>query len=107
EQRAMSHYLLPLMVKWTRYDRFDAGPNAIAAVRRGSREGSLIDAGSDPDFIKLVLGAMRGGNTVEHDGNRLEAVSTGAFASMPLPAVDTIAAPNREQSNTTVIVDAT
>ena len=36
---------------------------------------------------------------------RLEALPTSAFRQMPLPAADKIIVPNREQSNTTVIVD--
>ena len=38
--------------------------------------------------------------------HRLEALPTSAFKQMPPPAPDKITAPNREQSNTTVIVDA-
>ena len=36
---------------------------------------------------------------------RLEALPTSAFKQMPPPAADKITVPNREQSNTTVIVD--
>jgi maltose alpha-D-glucosyltransferase/alpha-amylase len=46
ERQQTSRYQLPLMVKWTRFDRSAPAPaHAIAAVRRGSREGTLIDAG--------------------------------------------------------------
>ena len=76
-------------------------------MRRGPREGTLIDAGTDPEFITLLLHAMHAGETIERDGQRLEAQPTSAFKEMPLPVPDKIAAPNREQSNTTVIVDAT
>ena len=61
----MSRYLLPLTVKWTRFDRAVApAANAVAAIRRGSREGTLIDAGGDQDFIKALLGAMHAGDSI-------------------------------------------
>ena len=107
EQQSTSRYLLPLMVKWTRFDRSGAIPtNAIAAVRRGRQEGTLIDAGSDQEFITLLLRMMHTGDTVEGDGHRLEALPTSAFKQMPPPAPDKVTAANREQSNTTAIVDA-
>jgi maltose alpha-D-glucosyltransferase/alpha-amylase len=49
---------------------------------------------------------MHSGETVEGDGHRLEAVPTGTFKQMPAPAPHKIASANREQSNTTAIVDA-
>jgi maltose alpha-D-glucosyltransferase/alpha-amylase len=107
EQQVMSRYLLPLTVKWTRLDR--AAPpsaNAVAAVRRGAREGTLIDAGDDQDFITILLRAMHAGASIAQADWRLECSPTTAFAQMPGPMVDKIAVPNREQSNTTVIVDA-
>jgi maltose alpha-D-glucosyltransferase/alpha-amylase len=107
EQQSTSRYLLPLMVKWTRFDRSGAIPaNAIAAVRRGRQEGTLIDAGSDQEFVTLLLRMMHTGDTVEGDGHRLEALPTGTFKQMPPPAPDKVTASNREQSNTTAIVDA-
>jgi maltose alpha-D-glucosyltransferase/alpha-amylase len=102
-----SRYQLPLMVKWTRFDRAaDAPANAIAAVRRGPREGTLIDAGGDPEFVALLLRIMQSGKTIEHDKQRLEARPTSAFKELPPLAADKITIPNREQSNTTAIVDA-
>src|SRR5262249_19379270 len=37
-----ANYLLPLTIKWTRLDRERQNPSALAAVRRGPREGSLL-----------------------------------------------------------------
>jgi maltose alpha-D-glucosyltransferase/alpha-amylase len=71
-QPTTSRYLLPLMTKWTRFDRSGAIPaHAIAAVRRGRQEGTLIDAGSDQEFVTLLLRMMHTGDTVEGDGHRL------------------------------------
>jgi maltose alpha-D-glucosyltransferase/alpha-amylase len=103
-----SRYLMPLMVRWTRFDRTNAPlTNVVAAVRRGPREGTLLDAAAEPDFIALLLNAIHSGGTIEADGRRLECTPTTAFTEMAAPQVDKVAAPNREQSNTTVIVDAT
>jgi maltose alpha-D-glucosyltransferase/alpha-amylase len=107
ERQIKSRYLLPLMVKWTRFDRSGTIPaHAIAAIRRGRQEGTLIDAGSDHEFVTLLLRMMHTGHTVEGDGHRLEAIPTSAFKEMPPPAPHKVAASNREQSNTTAIVDA-
>ena len=104
-RQATSRYLLPLMVKWTRFDRSAVPANAIAAVRRGRQEGTLIDAGGDQDFVTMLLRLMHAGDAVEAGAHRLEALPTSAFKQMPPPAADKIVVPNREQSNTTVIVD--
>ena len=73
ERQTVSRYLLPLSVKWTRLDR--AAPpsaNAVAAIRRGSREGTLIDAGDDQDFIAILLRAMHAGASIAQEDWRLE-----------------------------------
>jgi maltose alpha-D-glucosyltransferase/alpha-amylase len=104
EQAATSRYLLPLTVTWTRFDRSATVPaNAIAAIRRGRQEGTLTDASADPDFVRLLLDAMRSGETITRGEHRLEGVPTAALAQISV-SVDKITAPNREQSNTTVIV---
>jgi maltose alpha-D-glucosyltransferase/alpha-amylase len=106
ERRGMTRYLLPLTVKWTRFDRAEApSSNAVAAIRRGPREGTLLDAATDRELVAAALRAMHGGETIEQDERRVECRPTSAFRDMPPPAVDKIDAPNREQSNTTVIVD--
>jgi len=105
ERPQATRYLLPLKVNWTRFDRSAAAPaNAIAAVRRGAREGTLIDAAGDPEFIALLLRLMQSSQTVEHDKHRLEARPTSVFAELPPLGADKVSFPNREQSNTTAIV---
>ncbi|MGA6962845.1 MAG: maltose alpha-D-glucosyltransferase, partial [Xanthobacteraceae bacterium] len=37
-------YLLPLAIRWTRLERERHSPVALAAVRRGARDGTLLDA---------------------------------------------------------------
>ena len=43
--QGISRYFLPLTVRWSRYTAIDKGPaSVLAAVRRGPREGTLLDA---------------------------------------------------------------
>jgi maltose alpha-D-glucosyltransferase/alpha-amylase len=101
-----SHYFLPLTIRWARYTAIDRGPaSVLAAVRRGSREGCLLDATAEPEFITALLAKIHSRETVEADGQKLEFRPTGAFAEMPLPEIKTISAVEREQSNSSVIVD--
>ncbi len=102
---APSRYQLPLTVQWTRPDRIDAAlaPNVLAAVRRGPREGSLLDATADKDFIALLLKAVHDNHAITHGGHTLEFTPTSAFKDAPAPTVEKTTALNREQSNTTVI----
>lgn len=99
-------YLLPLAIRWTRFDRLGAAlPNAVAAVRRGPREGTLVDAAGDQDFIALLLRAVHAGSTITQGDRRLECTATTAFAQMPSPSVEKVDVLSREQSNTTVFAD--
>ncbi len=97
-------YLLPLAVKWTRFDRTRRNAEALAAVRRGPREGTLLDVTADVEFMSVILDKMRASETIESGGRRLE-----CRAIKPLPAIaltaDNVRAINTEQSNSTVIVD--
>src|SRR4249919_654991 len=42
-ERATGAYVLPLAVRWSRFDRERENPLALAAVRQGPREGTLFD----------------------------------------------------------------
>ena len=101
EQRAVSRYLLPLMVKWTRLDRAAAPtPNAVAAVRRGPREGTLLDAGGDQDFITLLLRRMHAGDDDRaRTSSGWNARRPARSRQMPLPEIDkiTVAEPRAVQ----------
>jgi len=102
-----SRYLLPLTVQWTAIHRLETPPtNVVAAVRRGPREGVLIDAATTPDFIGRLLDAIHDGSTIAQGDAVLECRPTSAFRETPRPAADNIVVPNREQSNTTVVVDS-
>jgi maltose alpha-D-glucosyltransferase/alpha-amylase len=101
-----SRYFLPLTIRWTRYTVIDRGPaSVLAAVRRGPREGTLLDATIEPEFATAVLAKIHAGETVSDHAQRIEFRPTGAFAGTPLPEVKTVTAVEREQSNSSVIVD--
>src|SRR5262249_42888449 len=54
-QQSVSRYLVPMMIRWLRPDRIEGGGgNVMAAVRRLSREGTLLDAAADRDFVALL-----------------------------------------------------
>jgi maltose alpha-D-glucosyltransferase/alpha-amylase len=102
----VSRYFLPLTIRWTRYTSIDGGPAMLlAAVRRGPREGALLDASPEREFITALLAKIHAGEDVERDGKRLEFRPTGAFSAQPAPEVNVVNGGEREQSNTTVVVD--
>ncbi len=104
DKRETAHYLLPLTIKWTRFDPEQQDPSALAAVRQGPREGTLLDATADPSFISLLLENLRAGHTTEADRRRIEFAPTAAFAKDGPLAIQDVRAIDTEQSNTTVLV---
>jgi maltose alpha-D-glucosyltransferase / alpha-amylase len=105
-RRETANYLLPLTVKWTRFDPERQNPNALAAVRRGPREGSLLDAMADAGFVALFLENLRAARSIEADRCRLEFSPTGRFPDEGTLAAQDVRAVDAEQSNTTVMVGA-
>jgi maltose alpha-D-glucosyltransferase/alpha-amylase len=105
-QRDSGRYLLPLTVKWTRLDQL--GPEAayaLAGVRRGSREGTLLDATGDSEFIGHLLGKLHRSEVLAEAGREIAFVPTAAFRDLPAPVVAEVRIVESEQSNTTAIVD--
>jgi maltose alpha-D-glucosyltransferase/alpha-amylase len=103
-RREVGHYLLPVGVKWSRFDLAHPNPSALAAVRRGPRQGTLLDVASDADFVNLVLKKLRRSETVEVDRRRLEFRPTEKFPSEAAIAIEDVRANDTEQSNTTALV---
>ena len=104
--QGLSRYFMPLTIRWTRYTNIDRSPaSVLCAVRRGPREGTLLDATTEPEFITALLAKIHAGDTIGNDLQRLEFRPTAAFAATPLTQIDTIKAVDREQSNSSVIVD--
>ena len=102
--RETGTWLLPMKIDWTRLDRQQRNPNALAAVRRGPREGTLLDITTDAGFIALLLGKLRSSGTIELEGKRIEFRPAGEFARTEPAQLTQVRAIDTEQSNTTVLV---
>jgi maltose alpha-D-glucosyltransferase/alpha-amylase len=101
-----SRYVLPLCVTWQRFDQIGpAAINAIAAARRGPREGTLLEAAVELDFVSAMLAKMHEGATLGSDGHTIEMQPTEAFRGGALHSIDKVQAVTVEQSNTTIIID--
>ena len=102
-----SRYVLPIRIEWVRFDRERYNPRALAAVRQGAREGTLLDVATDEIFIALLLRNLtpiahgRG----EEQGLRLEFRPTSRFSDRPIRQPERIRAVETEQSNSTALVD--
>ena len=99
-----ANYLLPLIIKWTRFDATRNNPNALSAVRRGPREGTVFDATGEPAFILFLLESLQTGKSIETLQGRIEFRPTSRFekaGDIDLASVRTV---DTEQSNTTALV---
>jgi maltose alpha-D-glucosyltransferase/alpha-amylase len=102
-----SRYVLPMQIEWVRFDRERYNPRALAAIRQGAREGTLLDVATDQIFIALLLRNLRESLTVEEgeQGLRLEFRPTSRFSDKLIRQPDRIRAVETEQSNSTALVD--
>ena len=105
QQDAMTRYLLPLQIEWVRFDRERYNPNALAAVRQGAREGTLLDVATDQIFIALLLRNLRETLTIEEGGVRLEFRPTSRLSDKPIKPPVHIRAIESERSNSKAMVD--
>jgi len=108
--RGSSRYLLPLMLRWQRYTDIESGSTKVlAAVRRLAREGSLLDAAVEPEFIAALIDKIAKGETVGEPAGQtagevacqLEFRATPALRE-PAPLTE-VKAVGVEQSNTSMI----
>jgi len=103
--RGSSRYTVPLAVKWSRFDRLASSANIVAAVRRYAREGTLVDASTDPEFVSVLLRRLHAGDTIFSGDRRIVFRPTEAFTGAPMPVVENVINIDGEQSNTTAIAD--
>ncbi|SDT47191.1 maltose alpha-D-glucosyltransferase [Bradyrhizobium canariense] len=101
-----TRYVLPMQIEWVRFDRERYNPRALAAVRQGAREGTLLDVATDQIFIALLLRNLRESLTVEEGDLRLEFRPTSKFSDRPVRQPERIRAVETEQSNSTALVDS-
>ncbi|MGB3867321.1 MAG: maltose alpha-D-glucosyltransferase, partial [Xanthobacteraceae bacterium] len=98
-------YTLPLRIRWHRFEREHHNPRALAAVRQGAREGTLLDVATEHEFIEILIDNLRRGETVVEGDARLEFRATAALEKLPAIPVERVQAVETEQSNTTTLVD--
>ena len=99
-------YVLPMLIEWVRFDREHYNPHALAAVRQGAREGTLLDVATDPIFIGLLLRNLREALTIEENGPRLEFRPASRHSDKPIRQPDHIRAVETEQSGSMALVDS-
>jgi maltose alpha-D-glucosyltransferase/alpha-amylase len=107
ERAATMRYVMPMQIEWMRFDRERYNPRALAAVRQGAREGTLLDVATDSIFIALLLRNLRETLTIEENGLRLEFRPTSKFSDGPVKPPQHVRAVETEQSNSTALVDNT
>src|ERR1700733_10952227 len=107
ERAATMRYVMPMQIEWMRFDRERYNPRALAAVRQGAREGTLLDVATDSIFIALLLRNLRENLTIEENGLRLEFRPTSKFSDGPVKPPQHVRAVETEQSNSTALVDNT
>jgi maltose alpha-D-glucosyltransferase/alpha-amylase len=101
---ATSRYQLPLTIRWQRYTEIEKNETkVIAALRRTAREGSLVDAAAEPEFITTIVAKTHAGETITSGERKLAFRPTSAFETLiDVTAVKLVGV---EQSNTTVIAE--
>ena len=102
-----TRYVLPLQIEWVRFDRERYNPRALAAVRQGAREGTLLDVATDQIFIALLLRNLRESLTVDESeqGLRLEFRPTSRFSDKPVRQPEHIRTIESERAHSTALVD--
>jgi maltose alpha-D-glucosyltransferase / alpha-amylase len=108
-QRGLTaRYVLPLQIEWIRFDRERYNPRALAAVRQGAREGTLLDVATDQIFIALLLRNLRESLTIDEGEHalRLEFRPTSRFSDKPIKQPERVRTVDAGQSNSTSLVDS-
>lgn len=98
-------YTLPLRIRWHRFEREYHNPRALAAVRQGAREGTLLDVVSEHEFVETLIANLRNNEVVVEGDSRLEFRATEALLEQPATPIKHVQAVETEQSNSTSLVD--
>jgi maltose alpha-D-glucosyltransferase/alpha-amylase len=99
--------MLPMQIEWVRFDRERYNPQALAAVRQGAREGTLLDVATDQIFISLFLRNLQQSLTVDEgeQGLQLEFRPTGRFSDKPIRQPEHIRIVESDRPRSTALVD--
>ena len=95
-----------MQIEWVRFDRERYNPNALAAVRQGAREGTLLDVAADTIFIGLLLRNLAQTLTVEENGLKLEFRPTSKFAGKAVRQPRTHRLARKRTFSSSVLVDS-
>jgi maltose alpha-D-glucosyltransferase/alpha-amylase len=106
EDEAKTRYVLPMQIEWVRFDRERYNPNALAAVRQGAREGTLLDVAADTIFIGLLLRNLRQRLTIEENGLKLEFKPTSKFSAKAVRQPERIGGLEGALSKSSLLVDS-
>jgi maltose alpha-D-glucosyltransferase / alpha-amylase len=98
-------YSMPVRIVWDRLDRRHFNPKALAAVRQGAREGTLIDVATDPHFVATLLSDLRGSTVLKEGDYRIHFKPTDRLRTIEDRPVENVRAVETEQSNSTTLVD--
>ena len=105
-EQGTSRYSLPLSVLWSRFDRAaQPAMHVIAPVRRGAREGMLIDAAGDAEFIAWLMRRLHESSDFDFGNYQLHFRPSKSFADSEPAVISNVRLGSAEQSNTTVFVD--
>jgi maltose alpha-D-glucosyltransferase/alpha-amylase len=106
EDESRARYVLPMQIEWVRFDRERYNPNALAAVRQGAREGTLLDVAANPIFIGLLLRNLSHWLTIEENGLKLEFRPTSKFSDKQVRQPERVALVEGPPFNTSLQVDS-
>jgi maltose alpha-D-glucosyltransferase/alpha-amylase len=107
QQGETARYVLPMQIEWVRFDREHYNPKALAAVRQGAREGTLLDVATDPIFLGLMLRNLREKLVIDESeqGLKLEFKPTSKFDGSAIREPDRIRAFENEFPHSSALVD--
>jgi maltose alpha-D-glucosyltransferase/alpha-amylase len=105
EDAAKPRYVLPMQIEWVRFDRERYNPNALAAVRQGAREGTLLDVAAAPIFIALLLRNLKQALTIEENGRALEFRPTSRFQGKSVKQPERLSSLESAPFSTAMLVD--
>ncbi len=106
QRGAATRYTIPLRIRWHRFERERHNPRALAAVRQGAREGTLLDVASERDFIAVLMSNLRAADTIVEGTTQLEFRPTTELLKTPDNEIVHVDAVETEQSNSTALVDS-
>ena len=106
--RTTARYSLPLAVQWARFDRTPEAvtPAVVAPVRRGNREGVLIEAIADPELITSMVRRLHASESVRAGELEISFRASPRFADKPLAPMEHLQIVSGEQSNSTILIDS-